>query len=159
MDTVDLPTFGAVSARAWALSAGIYMFVCGTVVSILLSDVLALLADVIGLPTEYWMVILASPAFAIGAVVWWTVVERRELYTYRLGCAFGLVTALFTGLLWTGQFIFVWSVEMAAIPIVSFIIALVVGLTAVAGLLASIPLMYVRRQLNHEVTNKTEHTP
>lgn len=120
------------------------MSVCGTVIVLLLSEMVALL--VLGLSREYWMLVLASPTFVIGAVVWWIVVERRDSYTYLLGGAFGLVTALLTGLLWTGYFVLVWGVEMATIPVVAFLIAFVLGVVAVAGALAAIPLLYVRRR-------------
>jgi hypothetical protein len=158
MDIVDSSTLGSTSPRTWALYAGVYMFVCAAVVAVLLSDILALLADVIGLPAAYWPVIVAGPAFGIGAVAWWTIVERRASYTYRLGAVFGGVTALLTGLLWTGRFILVWSVEMAAVPVITYLIAFVVGVTAVAGVLTSIPLMYVRRQFRSEIATKTERT-
>lgn len=133
------------------------MFVCGTAVALLLSDMLVLLVDVIGLSTEYWMVILASPAFAIGAVVWWTTVERRDSYTYILGGAFGLITALLTGLLWTVQFLRSWGFEMAKIPIITFLIVFVLGFTAIAGAITAIPLMYTRRRLNSGVSGETEY--
>lgn len=132
------------------------MFVWGTVVALLLSEILALLADVIGLSAEYWMLVLASPTLAIGAVVWWGVVERRDSYTYLLGSAFGLITALFTGLLWTVRFILVWGFEMAAIPITAFLIVFVLGFAAIAGVLAAIPLMYVRRRSKSESTSGKE---
>lgn len=133
------------------------MFVCGIVVALLLSDMLALLADVIGLSSGYWMVIFASPAFAFGAVVWWAVIERRDLYTYLFGAAFGLITALLTGLLWTVQFIRFWGFEMAEIPIIAFFIVFVLGFTAIGGILTALPLMYARRQLNRESSGQKEN--
>lgn len=134
------------------------MFICGVVVTLILSDLLSLLADVIGLSTGYWMVIVASPAFAIGAVVWWATVERRQSYSYLVGGAFGLVTALLTGLLWTAQFIRFWGVEMAEIPIIGFLILLVLGLTAIAGVAVALPLMYARRRLNSDPSGRVEQT-
>lgn len=134
------------------------MFVCATATAFLLHDLLGLLGEVIGLPAAYAMVILASPALAIGAVVWWAVVERRDAYTYRLGGAFGLVTALLTGLLWTVRFVGFWGFEMLVIPIVAFLVAFVLGLTALAGVLAGLPLMYARRRLDGELAGGTERT-
>lgn len=145
------------TSRKWSLYAGLYMFICGIVVALLLSDMLALLADVIGLSTRYWMVILASPAFGIGAVIWWMAIERRDSYTYFRGGTFGLVTALLTGLLWTAQFIRFWGFEMAEIPIIVFLIVFVLGIVAIAGILTAIPLMYARRRLNSEQSGGKKH--
>jgi hypothetical protein len=158
MATARVLTSFTDSSRNWSLSAGLYMFLCGVVVALLLSDLVSLLADVIGLSTGYWMVIVASPAFAIGAVVWWVTVERRQSYSYLVGGAFGLVTALFTGLLWTAQFIRFWGVEMAEIPIIGLLILLVLGLTAIAGIVVALPLMYARRRLNDDSAGSKEQT-
>lgn len=124
------------------------MFVCGTVVAYLLSDLLALPADIIGLPAGYAMAVFASPILVIATTVWWLLVERRAAYTYLIGGVFGLVTASATGLLWTARFVDVWGVEMAAIDIVAYLIALVVGVAVVGGVLAGLPMMYARRRLD-----------
>lgn len=79
--------------------------------------------------------------------VWWTAVERRDSYTYLLGGVVGLTTALFTGLLWTVQFIRFWGVEMASIRTIAFLIVFVLGAVSLAGVLTGIPLMYTRRRL------------
>lgn len=158
MNTAHPSSSSADPSIKWSIYAGLYMFVCGTVAAFLLSDMLTLLADVIGLSTDYWMIILASPALAIGSVVWWIAVERRDSYTYLLGGAFGLVTALLTGFLWTVQFIIFWGFEMAAIPIITVLILFVLGFTATAGVITSIPLMYARRRLNGKLPNGKEYT-
>lgn len=158
MDTVNFFVAHIDSSRRWSLYAGFYMFICGTVVAVLLSDMLSLLADVIGLPTKFWMVIVAGPAFAVGAGVWWVVIERHSAYTYRRGSAFGLLTALLTGGLWTAQFIRIWGVEMAEIPIIAFFILFVLGFAAIAGVLTAVPLMYARRRQGTELADGTEQT-
>lgn len=124
------------------------MFVCGTVTAFLLSDMLALLADVLGLATDYWMLVLASPVLVIGTVVWWRLVERRDSYTYVRGGTFGLVTALLTGFLWAVQFIAFWGIEMAAVPVIAFLVLFVLGFVATTGALTGITLMYARRRLD-----------
>lgn len=134
----------------WSIYAGGYMFVCGLIVALLLSDMLTLLAEVIGLPVPYSIVILASPTLFIGAVTWWLVVERPGSYTYRLGGFFGLATALLTGLLWTIRFVGIWGFEMLSIPIVSLLVVFVFGVVVIAGSLSGLPLMYARRRLNGE---------
>lgn len=131
----------------WSIYAGFYLFACATATALLLSDVLGLLAEVLGLPAAYWMVVLASPALVVGAVAWWAAVERRRSYTYLLGSAVGLVTALLTALLWTARFVASWGFEMLAVPAVSVLATVVVGVAAVAGGLAGLPLVYARRRL------------
>ena len=136
--------------------AGLCTFVCGTATALLLHDVLALLADVIGLTSAYSMVVLSSPALVVGTVVWWVVVERRDSYTYLLGGIFGLVTALLTGLLWTVRFVRYWGFEMLTVDIVSFLVVFVLGLAAVAGTLTELPLMYARRRLDSGLSSGKE---
>lgn len=147
MDTA-LHTGSSVSSSVkWAAYAGLYMFVCGTVVAYLLSNLLALLADVIGLPVGYAMAAFASPILVIGTAVWWLLVERRTAYTYPIGGLFGLVTASTTGLLWTARFVDVWGVEMATVDVVAYLVAFVVGVAVGGGVLAGLPMMYARRRL------------
>lgn len=156
MDSALRSSSGVSPSRKWSLCAGLYTFVCGTAAALVLSDVLVLLADAIGLPTEYPMVALASPALVIGAVAWWAVVERRSAYTYLRGGAFGLVTALLTGLLWTVRFVSVWGFEMLATPVIPLLIVLVLGVAVVAGALTGLSLMYARRRLNGRPSGETE---
>lgn len=147
MDT-SLPSASDVPPSVrWSAVAGLYLFVCGTATALLLADVLALLAEVIGLPMALWMVVLASPALVVGAVAWWAVVERRGSYSYLLGGTVGLVTALLTGLLWTGRFASAWGIEMLAVGVVPLLVGVVLGLAAIAGALTGLPLMYARRRL------------
>lgn len=148
MDTAFHPSYRVSSSIRWSISAGLYMFVCGTTMAFLLDDLLSILADVIGVPTEYSMAILASPALVIGTVAWWTVIERRDSYTYLLGGIFGLVTALLTGVLWTARFVRFWGFEMLTVDGVSLLVVLVLGLAIVTGFLTGLPLMYARRHLD-----------
>ena len=145
------------TARRWSVYAGLYMCICGTVMAILLSDVLSILADAVGLPSGYWTIVVASPAIAIGAVVWWAVIERHDSHTYRRGIVFGLLTALLTGVLWTGYFITIWGFEMAEVPIIAFFIGLVLAFAALAGVLSAIPLMYARHRLDNRSSDETNH--
>ncbi|WP_299233938.1 hypothetical protein [Natronomonas sp.] len=134
------------TSRIWSLSAGLYAFACATAIALVLSDVLSLAAAALGLPRTLWAVAVAAPAFAIGAVVWWRAVERRGSYTYLGGGAFGLLTALLTAAAWTVQFVRVWGLKAAEVPMIRVLVGFVVGLTAVAGVVAGLPLMYVRRR-------------
>jgi hypothetical protein len=146
MDAVLDTDAGVSPSVKWSVYAGLCLFGCATVTAVLLADVLALFAEVVGLPARYAMVLLASPALLVGTVTWWAVVERRRAYAYRVGGAVGLLTALLTGLLWTARFVTVWGVEMLAVPIVAVLVLFVLGITAVAGVLVGLPLMYARRR-------------
>lgn len=132
----------------WSIASGIYLFLGATAVAYLLSDLLTLLGEVIGLPPGLALAVMASPALLIGAAAWWVVVERRAAYAYRYGGLVGLLTALLTGLVWVARFVDVWGVEMATVDIVSFLVAFVLGVAAVAGALVGLPLMYARRRLD-----------
>lgn len=128
--------------------AGLYMFIAGVLVSSLLSDILSVLAEVIRLPVAYSVVVFACPTLVFGAGAWWAVVERRDACLYRHGVVVGVVTALLTGIVWTTVFVAIWGVEMAAIPMVAFLIALVLGIAILVGGLAGLPLIYARRRVN-----------
>lgn len=64
----------------WSIYAGFYMFGCATVTVFFLNDILGLLANVIGIPAQYAIVVLASPALLIGTVTWWGIVEWRFVH-------------------------------------------------------------------------------
>jgi hypothetical protein len=117
---------------------------------------LGLLADVIGLSVEHWMVVLAGPAAPIGAGVWWIAVERRGAYSYLAATLFGLTATLLTGLLWTGRFIQVWSLELAAVRMTGLLILVVLGFTAVSGVLAAVPFMYLRRRVGLSLSREND---
>lgn len=130
----------------WSLFAGLYVFGWATVTALALDQVLTLLASVVGLPGRYSAIVFPAPALLVGAVTWWALVERRGGYSYPLGAAFGLLTALLTGLLWTAWFVTVWGVEMLVIREVAIIAAFVIGFGVVVGGISGISLMYARRQ-------------
>lgn len=134
------------SSQRWALIAGVYAFGCATVTALLLSDMLGLFAEVIGLPTALSMPLLASPALVVGAGLWWALVERPGTVTYPRGAAFGLLTALVTGALWTGRFALFWGVEMLTAGPVPLLVGFVLGAVAVAGVLVGLPIAFVRRR-------------
>lgn len=152
MATAGPPSSDGVTPPAkWSMYAGLYMFLCGTAVAFLLYDVLALLGEVLGLPAAFTTVILASPSLAIGALVWWALVERRASYTYLVGGAAGLLTALLTGVVWVARFVSGWGVEMGLA--VGVLIGFVLGVAVTGGVLAGLPLMYARRRSKPPVSN------
>lgn len=131
----------------WSVYAGLYLFFAGTMIAVRLSDVLGLLADLIGLPAGFAMAVFATPAFVVGTVAWWAIVERRGGYSYRLGSGVGGTTALLTGLLWTAVFGAIWGLELLGIDVVLLLVATVLASAAVAGAVAGLPFMYARRRL------------
>lgn len=133
------------SPRRWALIAGGYAFGCATVTAFLLSDALGVFAEVVGLPPAFAMPLLATPALVAGAGLWWALVERPGTVTYLRGAAFGLLTALVTGSLWTARFVFVWGPEMLTAGPVPLLVGFVLGAVAVAGVLVGLPIAFVRR--------------
>ncbi|QLG63041.1 hypothetical protein [Halorarum salinum] len=155
MDTAVRAASGGSPSTRWSAYAGLYTFVCGTAIAFLLSDVLVPFGAVIGLPTRFPMVTLASPALVVGTAVWWTLVERRDSYTYPYGGVFGSVTALLTGCLWVVGFASVWGVEMLTAGMVPVLVAFVLGAAATAGLLAGLPLMYARCRLGDRPSRGT----
>lgn len=147
MDDALLPGSGLSSPRGWALFAGVYAFACGAFVAALLSDVLRVFVDVAGLPSGFPIPLFATPALVAGTLCWWRVVERRRAFGYRSGAAFGLVTALCTGGLWTAWFVVRWGPEMLAAGPVLLIVGLTLAFAAVAGVFIGVPLAYVRRRI------------
>ncbi|GAA0554249.1 hypothetical protein ABNG02_10565 [Halorubrum ejinorense] len=146
MDDSLSPESALSAPQRWSLLAGVYAFACAALTALSLSTVLDLFAEVIGLPTAFATPILAAPALLAGAFVWWALVERRGTVTYLRGAAFGLVTALATGLVWTVRFVSVWSTEMLAAEPVRVLIGFVFAAVAVAGVVVGIPITYVRRR-------------
>lgn len=146
MNTVLHPPSRVSPSITWSIYAGLYAFGCGAAMAFLLSDVLILLGDALGLPAAYSLFILAGPSLVIGAIVWWTLVERRDSYTYIAGGAFGLSTALLTGLLWIVRFAGGWGLEM--LLAIRILVGFVLGVSVAVGVLAGLPLMYARRRLD-----------
>jgi hypothetical protein len=146
MDSSTSPAPGVRASRRWSLLAGVYAFACAALTAASLSTVLGLFGEVIGLPTALVVPIIAAPALFAGALVWWALVERRGTVTYLRGAAFGLLTALVTGLLWTARFVSVWSPEMLAADPVRLLVGFVFAAVALAGVVVGLPITYVRRR-------------
>ena len=129
----------------WSLYVGVYAFLSSTVMLLLLSPIPSTLVGVLGLPTGFSAFLLAGPVMVIGAVVWWAVVERRDGYTYPHGIAFGLLTALFTVLLWVLVFTTVWGLSLVLTGwfVILFVFVISVPMALVTGLTG----MYTRRRL------------
>lgn len=128
----------------WSVIAGGYLLLCAAGLLLVLSQVTALVAELLGLPTGSPLG-LAAPAPIVGAVAWWAGVERSDAFTYRYGGVVGLVTALLTVLFWLLWGVTVWGIDgvLAGWPL---IVAVLVP-TLPVGVIAGLPLMYARRRL------------
>jgi hypothetical protein len=133
------------SATIWSLVAGVYAFLCGAVLLLLLSPVNNFLGELLGFSGAYSTFLLAGPALVFGAVVWSSAVERRSAYTYPFGALFGAATALLTMLFWLLVFALVWGVPLVRTGgvLIAFVLAVVVP----AGLVSGVPMMYARQRL------------
>ncbi|QWC19890.1 hypothetical protein [Halorubrum sp. 2020YC2] len=137
---------GSALSRRWSILAGVHALGCGAVTAGLLSDVLRVFTEVIGLSESFPVPLLAAPALLVGGGLWWAVVERRAAYTYPAAVAYGAFTALGTGLVWTAWFLVVWSVDLLAAGPTPLLVGLVLALTAAAGALIGPPMLFARRR-------------
>lgn len=132
-------------SRKWSLYVGIYTFVCASVLVLALSRVATLVADLLVLPTDSAL-LLAGPVPVLGAVGWWTIVERPGTCTYLRGGTVGLVTGLLTVLFWVLRAAVVWGPEgvLAGWPLVFAVLVP----TVPAALVTGVSAMYARRRLD-----------
>jgi hypothetical protein len=135
-------------SAVWSASAGLYAFLLAVALLVFLDPVVGTLAKLVGIPGGYAPVAMAVPAAAAGAVAWWTIVERRRRYRYGLGAFFGVAVAGLTVLVWVLVFAVVWGPRLVLSG--WFLVAVVFGVTSLAGSLTGMPLMYVRRRLRRD---------
>lgn len=131
-------------AHRWPLYVGAYTLVCALSLLLATSQVTGLVADVLALPwgSPLWFVV---PVPVFGAVLWWRLVELPGRYSYPRGVAVGLLTALFTTLVWVLWGVYVWDPETVAA--FWLLVAIVLVPTVPAGLVSGLPAMYARRNL------------
>lgn len=141
----------------WSLYAGLYAFLCGGLLLLPLGFVAHTLVKVLGLPTSFTSVLVPGTGAVVGAVVWWVVVERRDAYTYLAGGAVGVLTALFTALLWALVIAVVWGPEFLLLAGTLLVIAFVLAVSAPLAFVAGIPLMYARRRSDDGLSGGGEH--
>jgi hypothetical protein len=132
-------------SAAWSVLAGLHAFLSAVVVVLFLGPVAATLATTLGLPAGRAPIEMAVPAAVIGAITWWAIAERQRRYRYGLGALFGVSVAVLTVLFWVLVFVAVWGPRLVLSG--WFVVALVLAVTAVAGLLTGLLLMHARRQL------------
>lgn len=143
---------GAVSVR-WSIYTGLYAFVIGTALSVPLRPVTVALFTVLSLSPGLTRVLVPGSGAGIAAVVWWTVVEWMNWYTYPVAGAVGLLTAVFTVLFWTLLVTIVWG--LTAIQAAGAVIGFVLVIVAPIASLAWLPLMYVRLRRGRDQTEST----
>jgi hypothetical protein len=138
------------TSSRWSAYAGVYAFLCGVALTVPLGFVAGTLVKVLGLPTALTAVLVPGSGAVAGAVAWWAVVERPEAYGYLRGGLAGLVTVLLTVLFWAHLIAVVWAPEFLALPGTVLTIGVVLAVTAPAGFVAGLPLLYLRRRLAGE---------
>lgn len=137
---------GNSSATRWTLAAGLYTYAIGTVLAFAMDEILGLFGEVIGLTPPLSLLVFGTPALVVGAATWWVLVERPATYGYLRGGAFGLLTALITGLVWTARFVTVWGAEMLVAGPVPLLVGFVLIIVCAGGLIAGLPFTFARRR-------------
>lgn len=129
----------------WSIVAGCYAFLCSAALMASLNPIHRTMAGILGVEAGNPALVLASPAALLGAAAWWTVVERAGPETYLRGALFGGLTAVATVTAWVLRALSVWGFELVTTG--WFVIAWMLGMTAVAGVVTGVPLVVVRRRL------------
>lgn len=147
---------GSRSAVKWSSYVGVYAFVCSTATLLILSPISNTLGKLLRFPAVLSEVLLAIPVTVVGAAVWWALAERREAYSYRIGAATGVLTALSTVLFWVLVYSVIWGslAVLAGGVLIGFVLAVVVPVAILAGVTG----MYIRRQLGDGLSEGTEAT-
>lgn len=122
------------------------MVAWGLILAMVLSDSLSLLAEIIGILPQYWVIIISSPTVLVIADAWWFLVDWPQNYTYRWAALVAFLTAILTAFLWTGGFVSLWGFAMLAVPLVYLFSGVVYGVVGIAGLVCGISLMLPRRR-------------
>jgi hypothetical protein len=145
---------GSHSAVKWSSYVGVYIFLCSTATLLILGPISNTLGKLLGFPAVLSELLLAVPVSLIGAAVWWALTERREAYSYRIGAATGVVTALATVLFWVFVYSIIWGslVVLAGGVLIGFVLAVVAPVAVVIGVTA----MYVRRELGDGLAENNE---
>lgn len=129
----------------WAAFAGVYAFVCSSLLLLGLSPVTTTLAKLLRLPSGVAPFLLAAPVTVIGAVVWWAGVERPDARTYLRGAVAGLLTAVVAVLFWLSVYSFVWTPELVLTAWV--VVLFVVAVSAPVAIVAMTAFVYLRRRV------------
>jgi uncharacterized membrane protein len=143
------------ASTKWSLYAGVYAFLCAAVLVRVLAPISTTLIELLNLPANYAGVVLALPVVGLGTAVWWVLVERRNRYTYPLGAAAGLATALLTVAFWSLAFAVVWDVALllAGGVLVALVSLVVAPVASVVGVL----MMSIRHRLGERLPKESPH--
>ncbi|QLD87018.1 hypothetical protein HWV23_15230 [Natronomonas halophila] len=143
------------ASTKWSLYAGGYAFLCAAVLVRVVAPISTTLMALLNLPESYAGVVLALPVVGIGTAVWWAVIERRNRYTYSLGAAAGLTTALLTVVFWSLAFAVVW--DFAILLAGSVLVALVVLIVAPVASVVGVLMMSIRHRLGERLPKESTH--
>ena len=145
---------GSHSAIKWSSYVGVYAFICSTATLAILYPISNTLGKLLGFPAVLSEVLLAVPVTVIGAAVWWALAERREAYSYRIGAATGVLTALSTVLFWVLVYSVIWGslAVLAGGVLIAFVLAVVVPVATLVGVTG----MYIRRRLGNGLSEGNE---
>jgi hypothetical protein len=143
------------ASTKWSLYAGVYAFLCAAVLVRVLAPISTTLIELLNLPGSYAGVVLALPVVGIGTAVWWALVERRNRFTYSLGAATGLTTALLTVVFWSLAFAVVWdfAVLLAGGVLVALVSLVVAPVASVVGVL----MMSIRHRRGERLPKESTH--
>ncbi|TQQ83572.1 hypothetical protein EGH24_01905 [Halonotius terrestris] len=134
-------------SRLWSVATGGYACGCAVLLLVALSPITATAGSLLDLPTGVPpVVVFAAPVFALGAVVWWGLVERPTAYTYLHGVAAGVATAVLAVAFW----VLVFAARFG-IPLVrrgDIVIGFVLVFALAVGSLYGLTAMYARGRLS-----------
>lgn len=130
----------------WSIYAGVYGFLCSLILLSILGTIARTLIKLLGLPISYSGFLMALPVLFIGPVVWWTVVERLDKYTYLFGGVAGILTALLTVVFWVLIYVVVWGPLLVLTG--WFLILLVLVISIPTAFIVGLLLMYARCNLD-----------
>lgn len=145
------------ASTRWSVYAGVYAFFVGIAVLLPLGIVANTLLKIIGISSSFADILPPVSNAIIATLIWWTVVERREQYSYLRGGIVGLLTAVFTTLLWAGIVAITYS--LGAVVAAGVVLLFVIAVAAPIGFIAVLPLMYARHQRSDVQLNGNNRTP
>lgn len=144
-------------STTWSLLAGLVAFLSSVLALWVLSPLARTFVKLLTLPTGYSTLLLASPVPVIGAVLWWTMVERPERFGYVHGGAYGALVAVLTVTFWVLAFVVVW--ELALVLVAGVLVGFALVVTVPVGGVGGLVLMYARRALPGRIRSGTDGAP
>lgn len=144
-------------STTWTATAGVAAFLWSAAVLAVLYPLSTTLATLLALPIDLPAVVFSVPVPALGAVAWWTIVERPGEHTYFRGTVFGVATALSTVAVWVLAFAVVWGPRVVLVGgvLVAFVLAVALPPAAVLG----VAMAYARRRATRDPSGDLDAVP